>query len=71
MSNEPGFVPVNFALAGKILVGVGGTALLLTLIGELTGWFTLSLFVLILAVVLVLVGLYMIFIVASQENSGR
>ena len=66
MSDQSGFVSINFPLLGKFLLSAGIIGLLLTGISILTGWFTLPSYALIFCFVLIAVSLYVI--VVSREK---
>ena len=60
MSRPAGFVPANYRLAGKLLLILGGTGLLVTGVDALTGWFGLPGVVFIVSLVLIPVSLYLL-----------
>ena len=67
MKHLPGFVPVNFYLAGKILLFIGIIGLVLFGISKITGWFVLPQVVLPFSLVTIPVSLYLIFVVPREK----
>jgi hypothetical protein len=67
MNRPAGFVPVNYRLAGKLLLILGGMGLLATGVDALTGWFGLPTIVLIVSLVCLPVSLYLLFVVPKEE----
>jgi hypothetical protein len=67
MSQLPGFVPVKFHMAGRILLVIGIIGLVLIGVSELTGWFVLPPIVLMISIATILVSLYLIFVVPREE----
>lgn len=66
MNRPAGFVPVNYRLAGKLLLILGIIGLLATGVGALTGWFRLPRVILIVSIALIPVSLYLT-IVPKEE----
>lgn len=69
MSQDSGFVPIRFRLAGRLLLTLGVIGLLLVGASALTGWFTLPPAVLILSLLLIAVSVY-ILIVSPKDDDG-
>jgi hypothetical protein len=67
MNRPAGFVPINYRLAGKLLLILGGIGLLATGVDALTSWFGLPTIVLIVSLVLIPVSLYLLFVVPKEE----
>ena len=67
MNRPAGFVPVNYRLAGKLLLILGGIGLLATGVDALTGWFGLPTIVLIVSLVCLPVSLYLLFVVPEEK----
>jgi hypothetical protein len=63
----PGFVPVNFEQAGRILLVLGLICLALKAASLLLDWFEISAYILWLGIGSILVGLYLIFVVAKNN----
>lgn len=70
MSQDSGFVPIRFHLAGRLLLALGVIGLILIGVSTLTGWFTLPSAVLILSLLLIVVSLY-ILIVAPKDDDDN
>jgi len=64
--HRPGFVPVRFKKAGMVLLALGIALLLDWLIGFLTGWFIVDMILPFVGVILLLVGLYLVFVVPKE-----
>ncbi|MBU2567038.1 hypothetical protein KKG46_05800 [Patescibacteria group bacterium] len=64
----PGFVPVNYNKAGKILLVIGLICSALGLTAHLADWFNLSIYVLYLGIGLILVGLYLVLFVPKEKE---
>jgi hypothetical protein len=62
MNRPPGFVPVNYRLAGRLLLVLAGLGLLATAIDAFSAWFALPNWVLIVSLVLIPVSLYLLFV---------
>ena len=60
MNRPAGFVPVNYRLAGKLLLILGIIGLLATGVDALMGWFGLPKVVFIVSLVLIPVSLYLL-----------
>ncbi len=60
MNRPAGFVPINYRLAGKLLLILGIVGLLATGVDALTGWFRLPRVVFIASLVLIPVSLYLL-----------
>ena len=60
MNRPAGFVPVNYRLAGKLLLILGIIGLLATGVGALTGWFELPRVVFIASLASIPVSLYLL-----------
>ena len=67
MNRPAGFVPINYRLAGKLSLILGGIGLLATGVDALTSWFGLPTIVLIVSLVLIPVSLYLLFVVPKEE----
>jgi len=67
MNRPAGFVPVNYRLAGKLLLILAGIGLLATGVDALTGWFGLPTIILIVSLVCISVSLYLLFVVPKEE----
>lgn len=67
MNRPAGFVPVNYRLAGKLLLILGGIGLITSGVGALTSWFELPKMVTIVSLVLVPVSLYLLLVVPKEE----
>ena len=70
MDQPPGFVPVNFQFAGKLLMILGGIGLLAFGITYLTGWFTLPSLILPASLILICASLYLL-IFAPRDFESR
>ena len=66
MNRPAGFVPVNYKIAGKLLLILAGIGLLATGVDALTGWFGLPGVVWIASLVLIPVSLYLLFVVPKE-----
>lgn len=62
----PGFVPVNFKKSGKILLAVGLAFLIAKLVSYLTGWFSISNYIIYIGVGLIFLSLYLVFVVPKE-----
>jgi hypothetical protein len=60
MNRPAGFIPINYRLAGKLLLIVGGIGLLVTGVDALTGWFRLPTVVFIVSLVSIPISLYLL-----------
>ena len=60
MNRPAGFVPVNYRLAGKLLLILGIIGLLVTGVDALTGWIGLPRVVFIVSLALIPVSLYLL-----------
>ncbi|HEY71601.1 MAG TPA: hypothetical protein G4O08_13575 [Anaerolineae bacterium] len=67
MSRQPGFVPIPFHIVGKIMIAMGGIGSVIVLISTIGGWFEVPLIVTIFSIVVILIGLYLIFIVPRES----
>ena len=67
MNRPAGFVPINYRIAGKVLLILGLIGLLVTGVDAITGWFGLPKVILIVSVVLIPVSLYLLFVVPKEE----
>jgi len=67
MNRPAGFVPVNYRLAGRLLLVLAGIGLLAAAVDALTAWFGLPKWVLIVSLGLLPVGLYLL-IVPPEEK---
>jgi hypothetical protein len=67
MSQLPGFVPVKFHMAGRILLVIGIIGLVLFGVSKLTGWYVLPTVTLGVSLAAILISLYLIFIVPREE----
>ena len=66
MNRPAGFVPVNYRLAGKLLLILGGIGLLATGVDALTGWFELPEAIFIISLLCIPVSLYLL-VVPKEE----
>lgn len=66
MSKPSGFVPIRFALAGRISITLGSAVVGALLISKLTNWFPLASIFGLVGLVLVLIGVYLIYIVPRE-----
>ena len=64
--HRPGFVPIQFKKAGKIILAIGMALLIDWLIGLSTGWFMVNNFLIYLSAGLILLGLYLVFVVSKE-----
>jgi hypothetical protein len=62
MNRPAGFIPINYRMAGRLLLVVGGLGLLVTGVDALTGWFGLPPVVFIVSLVCIPVSLYLLFV---------
>jgi hypothetical protein len=68
LMNQPsGFVPIQFHMAGRILLVIGIIGIVLFTVARLTGWFALPPAILGVSIVVILVSLYLIFVVPREE----
>lgn len=58
MSQQPGFVPIDFRLAGSVLLGLGILCLAAYAGSQLAGWFPAPSLIGPLGIALTLIGLY-------------
>jgi hypothetical protein len=68
MSDQPGFVPIRFALAGRILITLGVAVVTAFLISKLTAWFPLAWVFGLVGLFLILIGLYLVYIVPKEPK---
>jgi len=66
MKYAPGLVPVNFRLAGKILLGLGIAGTLLKGIDCLIGWTSIPNVIFYVSLALITIGIYLIFVVPKE-----
>lgn len=66
MSRPSGFVPIQFRAAGGILLTLGAATLTGFIISKITDWFSMSPIIGIAGGVLVLIGLYLIYMVPPE-----
>lgn len=66
MSRPSGFVPIRFRTAGRILLTLGAATVASFLVSRLTNWFPMAPVIGIAGAVLVLIGLYLIYIVPPE-----
>lgn len=66
MSKLSGFVPIRFQAAGRILITLGLAAAAGFLISRLTGWFTIGWDIGTVGLILILIGLYMVYVVPKE-----
>ena len=66
MNRPAGFIPINYRLAGKLLLILGGIGLLVTGVDALTGWFRLPAVVFIVSLVCIPISLYLL-VVPKKE----
>jgi hypothetical protein len=67
MSRQSGFVPIPFHIVGKIMIALGGIGSVIVLISTIGGWFEVPLIVTIFSIVVIIIGLYLIFIVPRES----
>jgi len=67
MKYPPGLVPVNFNLAGKILLIISLLGIAAKVIAYFSNWYVMPNFVLYISLGLWVVSLYLIFIVPKQK----
>lgn len=67
MSRDPGFVPIPFHVVGKILLAIGFAILAAILISYVSSLFTLPSIITLFALVIIVIGLYLIFIVPRES----
>jgi hypothetical protein len=67
MSKPAGFVPIQFHMAGRILLVIGIIGLVSFGVSTLTGWFALPTATLGVSIALILISLYLIFVVPREE----
>ena len=70
MSQLPGFVPIRFRIAGRLLLIIGAMGLALVGVALLTGWFALPSAVWISSLAILALGLYLIWI-GRREREDR
>ncbi|NCU39232.1 hypothetical protein EOL96_09515 [Candidatus Saccharibacteria bacterium] len=63
----PGFVPVPYKKAGKVLLRIGILCLIIKFISYATNWFTTESLLFYFGIGLVAISLYLIFIVPPEE----
>lgn len=68
MKRSPGFVPINFRLAGVLLFILGSAILIAGVLAAITQWFGLPGYWLLSGALLLLLGLYLRFVVAERED---
>jgi hypothetical protein len=68
MSKPAGFVPIQFHMAGRILLVIGIIGLVSFGVSTLTGWFALPIATLGVSIALILISLYLIFFVPREEG---
>jgi hypothetical protein len=68
MSKPAGFVPIQFHMAGRILLVIGIIGLVSFGVSALTGWFALPIATLGVSIALILISLYLIFFVPREEG---
>jgi hypothetical protein len=66
MSRPSGFVPIRYRVAGQILFTLGAAAVAGFVFSKLTDWFILAPIFGVVGVVLILIGLYLIYIVPPE-----
>ena len=66
MGRPSGFVPIRFALAGRVLLTLGLAVLAAFLISKLTDWFPLDSIFGLVGLFLTIIGLYLIYIVPKE-----
>ncbi|MGD8603365.1 MAG: hypothetical protein PVF49_02215 [Anaerolineales bacterium] len=66
MNRPSGFVPIRFQTAGRILITLGGAAVMGFLVSRLTAWFSIGWVIGVVGLILVLVGLYLVYIVPPE-----
>lgn len=62
----PGFVPVNFKKAGRVLLIIGLICLIIKAISYLTGWFFAANYIFYLGIGFILISFYLIFILPEE-----
>lgn len=66
MSRQSGFVPIQFHIAGKLLLVLSGIGLLAAAVAKLTAWFAFPSMALIMSLIAIPIGLYLV-LVAPRE----
>ena len=67
MNQPAGFVPVNYRLAGRLVLIMAGIGLLAVAVDALTAWLGLPKWVLIVSLGLLPVGLYLLKVPPEEE----
>jgi hypothetical protein len=67
MNRPAGFVPVNYRLAGRLVLIMAGIGLLAVAVDALTAWLGLPKWVLIVSLGLLPVGLYLLIVPPEEE----
>ncbi|NIM92220.1 MAG: hypothetical protein GTO18_00685 [Anaerolineales bacterium] len=70
MSQQSGYVPIQFHIVGKLFLALGIIGLILVGISTVTGWFTLPPAVLILSLIAIPLSLYLIFVVPREKEDS-
>lgn len=66
MNKPSGFVPIRFQTAGRILIALGGAAAAGFLVSRLTEWFSIGWVIGAVGLILVLMGLYLVYVVPAE-----
>jgi len=67
MKYPPGLVPINFNLAGKILLIISSLGIAAKVIAYFSSWFVMPDFIFYISLGLLVVSLYLIFIVPREK----
>ena len=67
MSRQTGFVPIPFHFVGKILLAIGVIGSVITLVSNISRWYSLPFIVALFSVAAIIVGLYLIFVVPRES----
>jgi hypothetical protein len=71
MANQPGFIPVNFQLTGKILLAVGSITLLICGIAAITEWFRVPVLTPYFGIAAIIAGAYMLIVVPNPDREDN
>ena len=66
MKRIPGFVPINYSIAGKVFFTLGIVCILLRIVDYFSGYIPISKDIWILGFALLLIGAYFIFVVSKE-----
>lgn len=65
----PGFVPVNYNIAGKLMIPLGSICVLAKLIAYITNLFEFPTQLLYAGIALIIIGWYLIFVVPNPNKN--